>query len=81
MEPKYIDRTFVSPSGLKNIIKYFEYNESLIDSDWNEFEKAMFLYNALVVDMEYAEDYESNHLSGTIETEKTDIFSSVSPDT
>ena len=53
---KYIDRTFVSPSGLKNIISYFEYNESLINPDWNDFEKAMFLYNALVVDMEYAEN-------------------------
>ena len=64
---KYIDRTFVSPSGLKNIIKYFEYNESLIDSNWNEFEKAMLLYNALVVDMEYAENYENIQSAGTTE--------------
>lgn len=64
---KYVDRTFVSPSGLKNIIKYFEYNESLIDPNWNEFEKAMFLYNALVVDMEYAEDYEKIQSAGTTE--------------
>ncbi len=63
----YIDRTFVSPSGLKNIIKYFEYNESLIDPNWNEFEKAMFLYNALVVDMEYAKDYEKIQSKGTTE--------------
>ena len=28
---KYVDRTFVSPSGLEAIIKYFEYNESLLD--------------------------------------------------
>ena len=55
----YIDRTLVSPSGLKKIIKYFEYNESLIDPSWNEFEKAMFLYNALVVDMEYADNYDN----------------------
>lgn len=64
---KYVDRTFVSPSGLKNIIKYFEYNESLIDPIWNEFEKAMFLYNALVVDMEYAENYEKIQSAGTTE--------------
>ncbi len=64
---KYIDRTFVSSSGLKNIIKYFEYNESLIDPNWNEFEKAMFLYNALVVDMEYAEGYENIQSAGTTE--------------
>lgn len=56
---KYIDRTFVSPSGLKKIIEYFEYTENLIDPNWNEFEKAMFLYNALVVDMEYADEYEN----------------------
>ena len=66
-EQKYIDRTFVSPSGLKNIIKYFEYTESLIEPNWNEFEKAMFLYNALVVDMEYAEDYEKIQSAGTTE--------------
>ena len=64
---KYVDRTFVSPSGLKNIIKYFEYNENLIDPNWNEFEKAMFLYNALVVDMEYAENYEKIQSAGTTE--------------
>ena len=64
---KYVDRTFVSPSGLKKIIKYFEYNESLIDPNWNEFEKAMFLYNALVVDMEYAEDYDKIQSAGTTE--------------
>lgn len=64
---KYIDRTFVSPSGLKKIIKYFEYNENLIDPNWNEFEKAMFLYNALVVDMEYAENYENIQSAGTTE--------------
>lgn len=64
---KYVDRTFVSPSGLKNIIKYFEYNENLIDPNWNEFEKAMFLYNALVVDMEYAENYEKIQSVGTTE--------------
>lgn len=64
---KYIDRTFVSPSGLNKIIKYFEYNEGMIDPNWNEFEKAMFLYNALVVDMEYAEDYENIQSSGTTE--------------
>ena len=29
----------------------------MIDPNWNEFEKAMFLYNALVVDMTYV--YES----------------------
>lgn len=66
-EQKYIDRTYVSPDGLKKIIKYFEYNESLIDSNWNEFEKAMFLYNALVVDMEYAENYETIQSTGTTE--------------
>lgn len=66
-EQKYIDRTYVSPDGLKKIIKYFEYNESLIDSNWNEFEKAMFLYNALVVDMEYAENYETIQSPGTTE--------------
>ena len=66
-EQKYVDRTLVSPNGLKNIIKYLEYNESLIDPNWNEFEKAMFLYNALVVDMEYAEDYEKIQSDGTIE--------------
>ena len=64
---KYVDRTFVSPSGLKNIIKYFEYTESMIDPNWNEFEKAMFLYNALVVDMEYAENYEKIQSAGTTE--------------
>lgn len=66
-EQKYVDRTFVSPSGLKNIIKYFEYNESMIEPNWNEFEKAMFLYNALVVDMEYAQDYEKIQSAGTTE--------------
>lgn len=66
-EQKYIDRTFVSPSGLNKIIKYFEYNEAMIDPNWNEFEKAMFLYNALVVDMEYDEDYENIQSSGTTE--------------
>ena len=64
---KYVDRTFVSPSGLKKIIKYFEYNESMIDPNWNEFEKAMFLYNALCVDMEYSEDYETIQSPGTTE--------------
>lgn len=64
---KYVDRTFVSPNGLKKIIKYFEYNESLMDPNWNEFEKAMFLYNALVVDMEYAENYENIQSAGTTE--------------
>jgi len=66
-EQKYIDRTFLSPSGLEKIIKYFEYNEQMINPDWNEFEKAMFLYNALVVDMEYAEDYEKIQSQGTTE--------------
>lgn len=64
---KYVDRTFVSPSGLNKIIKYFEYNESMIDPNWNEFEKAMFLYNALVVDMDYDEDYEKIQSAGTTE--------------
>lgn len=63
----YVDRTFVSPKGLKKIIEYFEYNERLIDPNWNEFEKAMFLYNALVVDMKYAEGYEKMQSKGTIE--------------
>lgn len=66
-DKKYIDRTYVSPDGLKKIIKYFEYNESLIDPNWNEFEKAMFLYNALVVDMEYAEKYDNILSPGTTE--------------
>lgn len=66
-EQKYIDRTFVSPSGLEKIIKYFEYNEQMLNPDWNDFEKAMFLYNALVVDMEYAEDYEKIQSAGTTE--------------
>lgn len=66
-EQKYVDRTFVSPGGLKNIIKYFEYNENLIDKNWNEFEKAMFLYNALVVDMEYDKDYEKIQFFGVME--------------
>lgn len=57
-QEKYMDRTYISPLGLMNIVKYFEYNEKLIDPNWNEFEKAMFLYNALVVDMEYAENYD-----------------------
>lgn len=30
-EQKYVDRTLVSLNGLKNIIKYLEYNESLIN--------------------------------------------------
>lgn len=64
---KYIDRTFISPRGLEKIIKYFEYNEQLLNPNWNEFEKAMFLYNALVVDMEYAEDYEKIQSQGTTE--------------
>ena len=55
----YMDRTLVSVSGLKNIIKYFEYSEKFIDPNWNELEKAMFLYNSLVVDMEYAENYDN----------------------
>lgn len=66
-DKKYIDRTYVSPDGLKKIIKYFEYNESLMDPNWNDFEKAMFLYNALVVDMEYAEGYDNILSSGTAE--------------
>ena len=66
-EQKYVDRTFVSPAGLKNILKYFEYNERMIDPNWNEFEKAMFLYNALVVDMEYAQDYDNIQSKGTTE--------------
>lgn len=66
-EQKYIDRTFLSPSGLEKIIKYFEYNEQMLNPDWNEFEKAMFLYNALVVDMEYSEDYEKIQSQGTTE--------------
>lgn len=65
--PKYIDRTFVSPNGLTKIIKYFEYNESQLDPNWNEYEKAMFLYNALVVDMDYAENYEKIQSPGTTE--------------
>lgn len=65
--PKYVDRTFVSPYGLVKILKYFEYTERMIDPNWNEFEKAMFLYNALVVDMEYAEDYENIQSKGTTE--------------
>ena len=64
---KYIKRTLVSPNGLKSIIKYFEYTENLIEPNWNEFEKAMFLYNALVVDMEYAENYEKIQPPGTTE--------------
>lgn len=64
---KYIDRTFISSSGLIKIIRYFEYNESLIDPNWNEFEKAMFLYNALVVDMDYAYGYENIQSVGTTE--------------
>lgn len=55
----YIDRTLVSVNGLKNIIKYFEYSEKFIDPSWNELEKAMFLYNSLVVDMEYADNYDN----------------------
>lgn len=66
-EQKYINRTLVSPNGLKSIIKYFEYTENLIEPNWNEFEKAMFLYNALVVDMEYAENYEKIQPPGTTE--------------
>lgn len=66
-DKKYVDRTFVSPSGLCKIIKYFEYNEALINPSWNEFEKAMFMYNALVVDMDYDYDYEDIILQGTVE--------------
>ena len=56
--PEYINRTLVSPNGLKKIIRYFEYNESWINPNWSEMEKAMFLYNALVIDMDYEEKYE-----------------------
>ena len=66
-DKKYIDRTLVTPSGLTKIIKYFEYNESMIDPNWNEYEKAMFLYNALVVDMEYDENYETIYSPKSIE--------------
>lgn len=67
MTPNYIERTFVSPLGLKKIIRYFEYTESLVDPSWNEFEKAMFLYNALVVDMDYAERYDTVQPQGVTE--------------
>jgi hypothetical protein len=63
----YINRTLVSPSGLTKIIKYFEYNERLIDPKRNENEKAMFLYNDLVVDMEYGQKYENIQSPGTTE--------------
>ena len=66
-DQKYIDRTYVSPFGLKKIINYFEYNESFIDKNWNEFEKAMFLYSSLVEDMEYGEEYENIQSLGTTE--------------
>ena len=66
-DQKYIDRTYVSPFDLKKIINYFEYNESFIDKNWNEFEKAMFLYSSLVEDMEYGEEYENIQSLGTTE--------------
>ncbi len=66
-EQKYLDRTYISPNGLKKIVRYFEYNEKDLKPEWNEFEKAMYLYNALVVDMTYDENYETLLSNGTIE--------------
>lgn len=43
----------------------------MIDPNWNEFEKAMFLYNALVVDMTYV--YESEKTK-SLETFKWNII-------
>ncbi len=66
-DSSYKERTYLSPKGLKKIVEYFEYNESQINPNWTDLQKCMFLYNALVADMEYSEKYDDVLKNGVAE--------------
>lgn len=57
MKDMYAKRTLVDKEYLIKIIEYFERIESHIDKNWNETQKCMFLYDSIVKDFIYKEDY------------------------
>lgn len=63
----YIERTLVSPTGLREIIRYFEEIESFINPEWTDTQKCMFLYDAIVKDFIYKEDYKTKIGKGVAE--------------
>lgn len=59
MKKDYLNRTLVEKEHLISIIEYFERIENYIDKNWNETQKCMFLYDCIVKDFNYEENYES----------------------
>ena len=56
---EYIKRTMLSPKGLREVIKYYERIESVIDDSLTENQKSMIVYDSIVKDFIYNDDYES----------------------
>ena len=63
----YISRTMMSPSGLAEVISYFESIENLINPEWNDIQKCMFLYDSLARDFHYEENYDTQIERGVAE--------------
>ena len=59
MKDDYVKRTIVEKDHLIDIIEYFEKIESQIDKSWNETQKCMFLYDCIVKDFKYEDNYDS----------------------
>ncbi len=73
-DERYIKRTMFSPKGLVKILTYFEYNEKFLDPNWTERQTAMFLYNALAVDIDYEEKYDEVLNRGIMERSMNGIL-------
>ena len=66
-DDKYIERTMVSLLGLQEVIKYYESIESYINPEWNDIQKCIFLYNSIVTDFTYEENYNTPIKNGVTE--------------
>ena len=69
MKSAYLKRTIIEKEHLIAIIEYFERIEKHINKDWNETQKCMFLYDCIVKDFNYGNNYNSIFKNG-IEPER-----------
>lgn len=63
----YILRTMMSPTGLAEVIKYYEGIENQMSLEWTDTQKCMFLYDSLVRDFTYEENYKTQISKGIAE--------------
>ena len=55
---KYVDRTLLTPNGLTEVLNYIEGIEKYLNPKWTDTQKAMFIYECIVKDFVYEENYE-----------------------